>query len=40
MTLHLGIDIGVQGAFDQSGALLGIHDMPALARPMPVFSRA
>jgi crossover junction endodeoxyribonuclease RuvC len=33
MTLHLGIDIGVQGAvaiLDQSGALLEIHDMPTL----------
>jgi hypothetical protein len=33
MTLHLGIDIGVQGAIaivDQSGALLEIHDMPVL----------
>jgi hypothetical protein len=33
MTLHLGIDIGVQGAIaivDQSGALLGIDDMPVL----------
>jgi len=33
MTLHLGIDIGVQGAIaivDQSGAFLGIHDMPVL----------
>jgi crossover junction endodeoxyribonuclease RuvC len=33
MTLHLGIDIGVQGAIailDQSGALLEIHDMPTL----------
>ena len=33
MTLHLGIDIGVQGAIavvDQSGALLEVHDMPVL----------
>jgi hypothetical protein len=33
MTLHLGIDIGVQGAIaivDQSGALVEIHDMPLL----------
>jgi len=33
MTLHLGIDIGVQGAIaiiDQSGALVEIHDMPVL----------
>ena len=33
MTLHLGIDIGVQGAIaivDQSGALLEVHDTPVL----------
>jgi len=33
MTLHLGIDIGVQGAIailDQSGALVEIRDMPVL----------
>ena len=40
MTLHLGIDIGVQGAIaivDQSGALLEVHDTPALARPCQPF---
>ena len=33
MTLHLGIDIGVQGDIaivDQSGALLEVHDTPVL----------
>jgi crossover junction endodeoxyribonuclease RuvC len=33
MTLHLGIDIGVQGAvaiLDRSGDLVAIHDMPVL----------
>ena len=33
ITLHLGIDIGVQGAIaivDQSGALLEVHDTPVL----------
>jgi hypothetical protein len=33
MTLHLGVDIGVQGAIaivDQSGALVETHDMPVL----------
>jgi len=33
MTLHLGIDIGVQGAIaivDQSGPLVEIHDIPVL----------
>ena len=33
MNLHLGIDIGAQGAvaiLDQSGALLAIHDIPVL----------
>jgi hypothetical protein len=33
MTMHLGIDIGVQAAIaivDPSGALMEIHDMPVL----------
>jgi hypothetical protein len=42
MNLHLGIDIGVQGAIailDESGALVAVTDMPVGSRMIFGFNR-